>query len=172
LKIRRRRGAAGTPSARRRLADRAQLVDRQHRAAAWPDRVLGLEQVDDLDVVVAVGREQLAREVGGSCCHVPAVFVAGTRSVRDAASTADRHHLRRGDVRTLGSRDEVTVPDTCRRIPIWLAMVPVGDVEGRLVAGELGRALLQPVDGRVVAVPVVADSALGTWRATSPRSAA
>jgi NADPH-dependent 2,4-dienoyl-CoA reductase/sulfur reductase-like enzyme len=46
------------------LADRAELVHRKHRATGVAHRVLRLDQVHDLDVVVAVGLEERSREIG------------------------------------------------------------------------------------------------------------
>ena len=54
---------------------------------------------------------------------------------------------------------------TCSASAIWFAIVPVGHVQGGGLAESLGGELLQPVHGRIVAVPGVAHLGLGHGRA-------
>ena len=58
---------------------------------------------------------------------------------------------------------------TC--IAIWLHIVPVGRYSAAWLPGQLGRRVLQPVDGRVVAEPVVPHLGVAPWPAAWPATA-
>jgi hypothetical protein len=74
------------------------------------------------------------------CCAAPAVLV--------------------GDDVRVGVADSSSAGGTTRRRQIWLPIVPLGRRRG-LVAEQVGDLLLEGVDGRVLAVDVVADVGRG-----------
>ena len=93
------------------------------------------------------------------------------RAGRDAGEHRGCAQLGAHDVRGVVGRRSSSPGATSSRMPSWLASEPVGGEHTGLVAEQRGDPLLERVDGRVLAIDVVADIGARPSPPASPSSA-